>query len=201
MRLAMLAVDVVSPAGRPLAEGDRPALVVAGTPQIRTGDQLVFVKVVAVAPAVVRRDAQVQAGGHLAAPARLGTLEQQLDELAGPGLIEEIAAHATLAGQVKGEARRAMTAAFAIRATVLMARQPDADYSEVMAALAGDRALVPGSARSGPARQVALTVHGIGADGQSIKDFEKDLRNNLCKREATAERSHPNKAKTQLGAR
>ena len=42
-----------------------------GTPKIGTGDQLVFVKVVAVAPALVRRDGRVQAGGHPAGcPAR-----------------------------------------------------------------------------------------------------------------------------------
>ena len=93
---------------------------------IRTGEQLVFVKVVAVAPAVVRRDGRIQAGGHPAGHARLGALEQQLDELAGPGVIEEIAEGATLTGKVKGEARRAMTAALAIRATVLMGVLPDA---------------------------------------------------------------------------
>ena len=53
--------------------------MVAGTPVIRTGEQLGFVKVVAVAPAVVRRDGRIQAGGHPAGYARLGVLEQQLD--------------------------------------------------------------------------------------------------------------------------
>ena len=80
--IAMRAADLMSPAG-PAAAGDRTALVVAGTPVICTGDQLVFVKVVAVAPAVVRRDGRVQAGGHLAGHARLGALEQQLDDLLG----------------------------------------------------------------------------------------------------------------------
>jgi hypothetical protein len=141
--IAIRVADLVSPAGRVPAEGDRTALVVAGTPAIRTGEQLVFVKVVAVAPAVVRRDGRIQAGGHPAGHARLGALEQQLDELAGPGMIEEIAARATLTGKVKGEARRAMTAALAIRATVLMGVLPDADYGEVMAAVLGDLVLVP----------------------------------------------------------
>ena len=118
--IAIRAADLVSPCGRALAGGDRTALVVAGTPRIRAGDQLVFVKIVAVAPAVVRRDGRIQAGGHPAGHARLGALEQQLDELAGPGVIDEIAAQATLTGKVKGEARRAMTAALTIRATVLM---------------------------------------------------------------------------------
>jgi hypothetical protein len=72
---------------------------VAGTPEIRTGDQLVFVKVVAVAPAVVRRDGRVPAGGHLAGPARLGAAEQQLDDLLGPGVIDQIAAQAALPGR------------------------------------------------------------------------------------------------------
>jgi hypothetical protein len=141
--IAIRAADLVPPCGRPPAEGGRTALVVAGTPVIRAGDQLLFVKVVAVAPAVVRRDGQIQAGGHPAGHARLGVLGQQLDELAGPGVIDEIAAQATLAGRVKGRARRAMTAAFAIRAAVLMGVMPDADYSEVMAAVLGDLVLVP----------------------------------------------------------
>jgi hypothetical protein len=141
--IAIRAADLVPPCGRPLAGGDRTALVVAGTPGIRAGEQLVFVKVIAVAPAVVRRDGRIQAGGHPACHARLGALGQQLDELAGPGVIDGIAAQATLTGKVKGDARRAMTPALAIRATVLMGVLPSADYSEVMAALLGDLVLVP----------------------------------------------------------
>ena len=141
--IAIRAADLVSPCGRLPAGGGQTALVVAGAPQIRTGDQVVFVKVAAVAPAVVRRDGRVQAGGHPADHARLGALEQQLDDLAGPGVIDEIAAAATLTGKVKGKARRAMTAALTIRVTVLMALMPDADYGEVMAAVLGDLVLVP----------------------------------------------------------
>ena len=89
--IAIRLADLVSPAG-PAAKAGRTALVVAGTPRIRTGEQLVFVKVAAAAPAVVRRDGKVQAGGHPADHARLGALEQQLDGLAGPGVIDEIAA-------------------------------------------------------------------------------------------------------------
>jgi hypothetical protein len=140
--IAIRLADLVSPAG-PAAKAGRTALVVAGTPRIRAAEQLVFVKVVAVAPAVVRRDGKVQAGGHPADHARLGALEQQLDELAGPGVIDEIAAQATLGGKVKGKARRSMTAAAAIRATVLMALMPDADYAGVLAAVFGDLVLVP----------------------------------------------------------
>ena len=141
--IAIRAADLVAPAGRALAGGGRTALAVAGTPEIRAGDQLLFVKVVAVASAVVRRDGRIQAAGHPADHARLGALEQQVDELAGPGVIDEIAARATLTGKVKGKARRAMTAALTIRATVLMGVMPGADYGEVMAALLGDLVLVP----------------------------------------------------------
>jgi len=141
--IAIRAADLVSPCGRFPAGGERTALVAAGTPKIRTGDQVVFVKVVAVAPAVVRRDGRVQAGGHPADHARLGAIEQQLDDLLGPGVIDEIAGRATLTGKVEGKARRAMTAALTIRATVLMALMPDAGYGEVMAALLGDLVLVP----------------------------------------------------------
>ena len=42
-------------------------------------------KVVAVAPAVVRRDGRIQAGGHPADHARLGALEQPLDRWRDPG--------------------------------------------------------------------------------------------------------------------
>ena len=58
-------------------------------------------------------------------------------------MIDEIAAQATLGGKVKGKARRSMTAAAAIRATVLMALMPGADYAGVLAAVFGDLALVP----------------------------------------------------------
>ena len=61
----------------------------------------------------------------------------------GSGVIDEIAAQATLTGKVKGKVRRAMTAALTIRATVLMALMPDADYGEMLAALLGDLVLVP----------------------------------------------------------
>ena len=141
--VAVRLADLVSPAGPAAAKAGRTALVVAGTPQIRTGEQLAFLKVIAAAPAVVRRDGKVQAGGHPADHARLGALEQQLDELAGPGVIDEIAAQATLSGKVKGKARRSMTAAAAIRATILMALMPGADYAGVLAAVFGDLALVP----------------------------------------------------------
>ena len=141
--IAVRLADLVPPSGRPAAEGDRTALVVAGTPVIRTGDTAVFVKVIAVAPAVVRRDGRVQAGGHPADHARLGAAEQQLDDLIGPGVIDQVAGQVTLTGKVKGKARRAMTAALALRASLLMGLMPNAGYGEIMAALLGDLVLVP----------------------------------------------------------
>src|SRR6266702_4060801 len=139
----MVAVRVADLARREPGAGGRTALTAAGTGKIRTGDVVVFCKPVAIAPAVVRRDGQVQAAGHPADHARLGVAEDRLDELCGtPGMIDEIAAAVTLDGKVKGSARRAMTPALAIRFTLLMTLMP-ADYSEVMQALLGDLALVP----------------------------------------------------------
>jgi len=89
---------------------------------------LVFLKPVAAALALVRRDGRVQAGGHPADHARRGVAEERLDALAGRAdVIGQIAAAVTLAGTVKGVARRAMTSALAIRFTLLMTLMPDAD--------------------------------------------------------------------------
>jgi len=142
--VAVRVADLVSPAGPGLGKGGRSALVVAGAGTIRTGDVVVFLKPVAVAPAVVRRDGRVQAAGHPADHARLGVAGDRLDALAGrPDVIGQIAAGITLQGKVKGAARRAMTPALVIRLTVLMTLMPDADYAEVVAALIGDLAAVP----------------------------------------------------------
>jgi hypothetical protein len=117
------AADLRSPLRRLLREGDRTALTAAGEGQIRTGDMVVFCKPVAVAPAVVRRDGRVQAGGHPADHARLGIIEQHLDEMTGqPGTIGQVAAQVTPRGKVKGSARRAMT--MALRAVLLMTLMP-----------------------------------------------------------------------------
>jgi hypothetical protein len=139
------AADLASPAGPGLGKDGRSALVAAGGGRIRSGDVVVFLKPVAVAPAVVRRDGRVQAGGHPADHARLGVAEDRLDALAGQqDVIGQIAAGVRLGGKVKGAARRAMTPALTIRLTLLMTLLPgDADYAEVLAALLGDLALVP----------------------------------------------------------
>jgi hypothetical protein len=136
--------DLVSPAGRPLGDGDRPALAIAGTERIRTGDQVVFLKVVAVAPARVRRDGRVQAQGSPCDHATLGPLEEWLEQQAGPGVIDGIADRAVLREEfVKGMRKRLLTRAFVIRAIILMTLMPDADAREVIIALAGDLAMVP----------------------------------------------------------
>ena len=142
--IAVRIADLRSPLRRPLREGGRTALTAAGGERIRTGDLVVFCKPVAVAPAVVRRDGRVQAGGHPADHARLGVIEQQLDEMAGqPGVIDQVAAQAVPRGKVKGTARRSMTMAAAVRAVLLMGLMPDACYGEILPALFGDLALLP----------------------------------------------------------
>jgi hypothetical protein len=142
--VAVRVADLVSPARQGLGKDSRTALVAAGAGRIRAGDLVVWLKPVAVAPAVVRRDGRVQAAGHPADHARLGVAEERLDELCGvPGVIEEVARSAVLGGRVKGTARRAMSPALAIRFTLLMTLTPDAGYAEVLEALLGDLALVP----------------------------------------------------------
>lgn len=88
--VAVRLADLVSPlkSGAPLGDGDRSALAVAGTETIRTGEPAVFLKVVAVASAVVTRNGQVRAAGSPCAHATLGPLEDWLEEQAGPGVID-----------------------------------------------------------------------------------------------------------------
>jgi hypothetical protein len=74
-------------------------VVAAGAGRIQSGDQVIRLKPVAVAPAVVRRDGRVQAAGHPADHARLGLAEEQLDELCGiPGVIDAVARSCWTAG-------------------------------------------------------------------------------------------------------
>jgi hypothetical protein len=142
--VAVRVADLASPARRGLGRCGRTALVAAGAGRIRSGDLVVWLKPVAVAPAVVRRDGRVQAAGHPADHARLGAAEERLDELCGvPSVIEEVARTVILGGRVKGVARRAMTPALAIRFTLLMTLAPDAGYAEVLEILLGDLVLVP----------------------------------------------------------
>ena len=141
-RAGMVAVrvaDLASPARRGPGKDGRTALTAAGAGKIRGGDLVVFCKPVAIARAVARRDGRVQAAGHPADHVRLGVAEERLDALCGtPDTIGALAASVTLEGKVKGKARRAMTAALAIRLTLLMTLMPGADYAEMLAALLGE---------------------------------------------------------------
>jgi hypothetical protein len=140
--------DVASPLGDGVAlgAGDRSALVIGGTERIRSGEVTVFCKVVAVAPAVVRRDGRVQAAGSPAAHATLGPLEEWLESQGGPGVVGEVADRAVLDARfVKGERERLLTAAFMIRVIVLMTLMPDAGIRDAAVALAGDLVMVPWS--------------------------------------------------------
>ena len=146
--VAVRLCNLVSPLknGAPLRDGDRSALAVAGTREIRSGEPVAFVKIVAVAPAVVTREGQVRAAGSPCSHATLGPLEDWLDAKAGPGVIDAIAGRAVLDGRfVKGERERLLAAAFMIRVLVLMTLMPEAQLSDVIIALAGDLALVPWS--------------------------------------------------------
>jgi hypothetical protein len=156
--------DVASPLrnGGPLAAGDRPALVIGGTTRIRAGEPAVFCKVVAVAPAQVRRDGRVQAQGSPLHHATPGPLEDWLGEKAGPGVIDGLAERAVLRRQyVKGERERLPARAFMIRVLVLMTLVPDAGVRDAVIALAGDLALVPWAAGPGV---------GVGAGAQGLAE-------------------------------
>jgi hypothetical protein len=157
LMVAVRLADLVSPAGRPLGGDERPALAVGGTARIRTGEPVVFCKVVAVAPAQVRRDGRVQAQGSPVHHATLGPLEDWLEERSGPGVIGAIAERAVLREEfVKGERERLLAAAFMIRVLVLMALMPDAGIRDAVSALAGDLAMVPWARPWVPASERAL---------------------------------------------
>src|SRR5260370_6983422 len=76
LMVAVRLEDLVSPLrnGRPLGEGDRSALAVGGTERIRTGDAVVFCKVVGVAPARGRRGGRGEAPGSPGSPPAPGAL-------------------------------------------------------------------------------------------------------------------------------
>ena len=142
--------------GRSLGDSDVSALVIGGTGKIRTGGRVVFLKVVAVTEAVVRRDGQVRAEGRPYDHATLGPLEDWLDAQAGPGVIDGIAERAVLDKRyVKGKYRRLLSAAFMIRVIVLWTLMPEARLSDVVMALAGDLALLPWSRQWHPASERA----------------------------------------------
>jgi len=160
LMVAVRLADLVTPVrnGR-LPGGDcRSALAIGGTERIRSGDQVVFLKVVAVAAARVRRDGRVQAQGSPLDHATLGPLEERLEERAGqPGVIDQIAERAVLRKEfVKGERERLLARAFMIRVIVLMTLLPGADAREAVIALAGDLGMVPWARAWVPASPRAL---------------------------------------------
>jgi hypothetical protein len=151
--------DVVTPLenGAPVRAEDRSALAVAGTEKIRAGDPVVFLKVVAVAPGVVKKKGHIRAEGSPCGHATLGPAEDWLDAHAGPGVIGAIAGNAVLDARfVKGERERLLTAEFMIRVLVLMTLMPGSGISDVAAALAGDLVLVPWRRPWRPASERAL---------------------------------------------
>jgi hypothetical protein len=172
LMVAVRVCDLVSP-GRPLGEGDRSALAVAGTERIRTGDQVVFLKVVVVAAARVRRDGRVQAQGSPCDHATLGPLEDWLEEQAGPGVIDGIAEKAPLRAEyVKGLRKRLLSRGFVIRAIILMTLMPDADAREVVIALAGDLAMVAWARAWRPASPRALGDWRAALGPQPLEELQ-----------------------------
>jgi hypothetical protein len=146
MVIAVPAELVASPlkSGRDLGGADRSGLVIGGTEKIRTGGAVVFCKVVAVAEAQVKRDGQVRAKGSPVHHAMLGPLEERLGSEAGADAVSGIAGRSPLAARfVKGKRERLLARAFMIRVIVLMTLMPGARPGDVIAALAGDLALVP----------------------------------------------------------
>ena len=114
--------------------------VTAGDAVPSAGELAVFCRPVVAAPAVVRRDGRVLAGGWLPDFVRLGELERHL----GDGVIEAIADAAIAKGRLrKRERRRIMSYPLVIRLMITMTLMPDGSYCESLARLAGLLADVP----------------------------------------------------------
>lgn len=144
---AVMVAVPVSALSWPVREGSggdaRSAMVVGAAGKITSGEQVVWLKAVAVAPAKVRRDGRVQAQGRPCDHARLGAAEVELDAACGPDTIEQVAAGVHLNGKITANLRREMSIAFTIRATILMTLMPDADATQIMTTLLGDLLAVP----------------------------------------------------------
>jgi hypothetical protein len=107
------ALVTVPPAGRP----------------VTSGEELVFCHQVTVAPAVVRRSGEVQAGGWLPDHVTLGILEAHLPD----GEIEELVEDFGCAE----ERRRLLPAAMTVRLVMAMTLVPDGPVPEVICRAAG----------------------------------------------------------------
>lgn len=115
------ALVTVPPAGRPFA--------------ITSGEELVFCHQVTVAPAVVRRSGEVQAGGWLPAHVTLGVLEAYLPDGEIEALVEDFGC--------AEERQRLLPAAMAVRMVIVMTLMPDAPVPEVICRAAGLLAYLP----------------------------------------------------------
>ena len=114
--------------------------VTAGDAVPSAGELAVFCRPVVTAPAVVRRDGSVLAGGWLPDFVRLGELERHL----GDGVIEAVAGAAIAKGRLRRrKRRRIMSYPLVIRLMITMTLMPDGSYCESLARLAGLLADVP----------------------------------------------------------
>src|SRR5260370_2822860 len=104
------------------------------------GEMTVFVRLVVIAPAFVKRDGTVLADAWLPDLVRLGGLEAHL----GDGVIEAIAEKALRTGRLrKRERRRLMSYPLVIRLVIAMTLLPGASYSEAARVLARLLADIP----------------------------------------------------------
>jgi hypothetical protein len=141
MALAVRAADLTLPTATGQA---RTGMVVAGTPKICTGDDVVWFVPVVATKARTRRDGCVQAAGRAFDHTSLGHAETLLDELTGaPGVIDRIAATITPGRRIKNLRRRSMNTATTIRAVLLMTLMPHAGYRQILDHLFGDLARLP----------------------------------------------------------
>jgi hypothetical protein len=132
---------------RPGRDGFPGALVAAGPAGPATaGEPLLFCHPLTVAPAVVRRGGEVQAGGWLPDHVRLGLLEEHL----GDGVIEHVAAASAAqtaadarAGEPKKRRNRTMSLPLTARMVLAMVLMPDASCREALTRLAGHLPALP----------------------------------------------------------
>lgn len=143
LALAVRAADLALPNATDTGQA-RTGMVVAGTPKIRTGDDVVWFVPVVATKARTRRDGCVQAAGRACDHTGLGQAETLLDELTGtPGVIDRIAATITPGKRIKNLRRRSMNTATTIRAVLLMTLMPHAGYRQILDHLFGDLARLP----------------------------------------------------------
>src|ERR1035438_2526891 len=136
-RGVMPGIVAVRPADlrRPGRGGCSALVTVPPAGRFASGEELVFCHQVTVAPAVVRRSGEVQAGGWLPGHVTLGLLEAYLPA----GEIEELVEDFGCAE----ERQRLLSAAMTVRMLVAMTLMPDAPVPEVICRAAGLLAFLP----------------------------------------------------------